>query len=185
MSTSSDGRPTDAGISVFSTLEAFKSGLTATLSRAAGADVCRGWVAKLDAHGDTRLNGVRAGLDALADLLERDDATGADLGGAMEALGAHTEEVASLAGADHLQDALGRLGGYLRATGTALAGGERPDTIQGISTDRGATPGDPTLRSANLAPDLSDDRDQNAGEVREDVVATPGDETPGTALNPH
>lgn len=62
----------------------------------------------------------------------------------------------------------------------------RPDQIEGISTDTGTTPGDPELRTANAAPDLSDSDspDENA-ELADDVNDVPGDETPGTALNPH
>ncbi|HIG73377.1 MAG TPA: hypothetical protein EYQ24_01985 [Bacteroidetes bacterium] len=58
---------------------------------------------------------------------------------------------------------------------------DRPDEIEGISTETTATPGDPELRSANLAPDLSDD-DASDADVTD---AEPGDDTPGTALNPH
>ncbi len=61
----------------------------------------------------------------------------------------------------------------------------RPDEIEGISTDTGSTPGDPELRTVNAAPDLSDDADPSDAEVADDVNDTPGDETPGTALNPH
>lgn len=68
----------------------------------------------------------------------------------------------------------------------------RPDEIQGISTDTGATPGDPELRSVNLAPDVSDealdpDRAGAKGDnfrLADDVTATPGDTTPGTQLDP-
>lgn len=58
---------------------------------------------------------------------------------------------------------------------------DRPDQIEGISTDRGPTPGDPELRTVNAAPDLSDQpEDADASEVAE----TPGDTTPGTKLDP-
>lgn len=58
---------------------------------------------------------------------------------------------------------------------------DRPDEIEGISTETTATPGDPELRSANLAPDLSEQEDADA-DVKD---AEPGGDTPGTALNPH
>jgi hypothetical protein len=61
---------------------------------------------------------------------------------------------------------------------------DRPDQIEGISTDTSSTPGDPTLRTANAAPDLSDDPDDTAGRPAGDVRETPGDETPGTKLDP-
>ena len=35
-------------MSIFSTLEAFKDGLTGTLSRSGAADVCHGWAAKIE-----------------------------------------------------------------------------------------------------------------------------------------
>ena len=74
-----------------------------------------------------------------------------------------------------------------------MATPDRPDKIEGISTDTGATPGDPELRSVNAAPDVSDealdpDRPGAKGDnvdIADDVTAQPGDETPGTALNPH
>ena len=65
------------------------------------------------------------------------------------------------------------------------------DPIEGISTDADGTPGDPELRSATAAPDLSDRPDSDRpgtkdphADVRDDVTATPGDETPGTKLTP-
>ncbi|PAP77562.1 hypothetical protein [Rubrivirga marina] len=61
----------------------------------------------------------------------------------------------------------------------------RPDQIEGISTETGDTPGDPELRTVNAAPDLSDDSPDSDAEVADDVNDVPGDETPGTALNPH
>ena len=61
----------------------------------------------------------------------------------------------------------------------------RPDQIEGISTDTDGTPGDPELRTVNAAPDLSDDPPPGDAEISDDVADTPGDETPGTALNPH
>lgn len=69
----------------------------------------------------------------------------------------------------------------------------RPDEIEGISTDADGTTGNPELRRASAAPDLSDDA-QNpdrpgtkdpASNVSDDVHDIRGDETPGTALNPH
>ena len=59
---------------------------------------------------------------------------------------------------------------------------DRPDQIEGISTDRGPTPGDPELRTVNAAPDLSDGPEADA-ETHE-VAETPGDTTPGTKLDP-
>lgn len=190
-------RPTDDGISIFSTLEAFKDGLTSTLSRDAAADVCRGWVTKIEAADRPDLLGIRDGLVRLSRQLTDQDAEGpataADIGDTMKRLGAHTAEAAETIEEDHLRDPLRKLGGYLKAAGTALAGGSRPDEIAGVSTDVGATPGDPQLRSATAAPDVSDEaldpdragaKGSNA-DVKRDVTTTPGDETPGTALNPH
>lgn len=69
----------------------------------------------------------------------------------------------------------------------------RPDHIEGISTDVDGTTGDPERRTVNAAPDLSGnalppDRAGAKGlnaDVADDVHDIPGDETPGTALNPH
>ena len=189
-------RPTDAGISIFSTLEAFKDGLTSTLSRDAAADVCRGWAAKIDEADRPDLHGIRDGLERLARQLTDQDAEGpataADIARTMKALGAHTAEAADTIDEDHLRDPLRRLGGYVKAAGIALEGGARPDEIEGISTETGPTPGDPTLRTASAAPDVSDEAlpDSRAGvkkanvEVSDDVLDTRGDETPGTQLNP-
>ena len=160
MSSTSD-RPTDAGISIFSTLEAFKDGLTSTLSPAAAADVCNGWIEKIEAAGKPELNGITDGLRTLARQLTGQQAEGpataADIGKTMERLGMHTAEASGLLEEDHLVEPLKKLGGYLKAAGIALQGGSRPDEIEGISTDVDGTIGDPELRSANLAPDLSDD----------------------------
>ena len=194
---SSDDRPTDAGMSIFSTLEAFKDGLTSTLSRAGAADVCRGWAAKIEAADRPDLGGIRDGLVTLARQLDGDTAEGpasaADIGQTMQSLGAHTSEVASTINEEHLVEPLKRLGGYVKGAGIALAGGRRADEIEGIGTLPTGTDGDPMLRSAALAPDVSDDgRDAGrAGakglnaDVSDDVMATPGDETPGTSLNPN
>ena len=193
MSTDSD-RPTEDGMSIFSTLEAFKDGLTSTLSPAAAADVCRGWAAKIEAADRPDLLGIRDGLVTLARQLTGDTAEGlasaADIGATMKALGAHTAEAADSIGESHLEAPLRRLGGYVKAAGIALAGGSRPDEIEGISTDVGVTSGDPELRTVNDAPDLSDAPADRAGvktptmEVSDDVLATPGDETPGVNLSP-
>ena len=189
-------RPTDAGISIFSTLEAFKDGLTSTLSRDAAADVCRGWAAKIEDADRLDLLGIRDRLVTLARQLTDQDAEGpataADIAATMKALGAHTAEAADTLDESHLRDPLRRLGGYVRAAGIALEGGARPDEIAGVSTETGATPGDPELRSASAAPDvsgeaLSDDRagaKSSGTSVSDDVLATRGDETPGTNLNP-
>lgn len=187
-------RPTDDGVSIFSTLEAFKDGLTNTLSRSAAADVCRGWMEKIEAADRPDLNGIRDGLRTLARQLDDQQAEGtataADLGKTMEKLGAHTAEAAGTVDEDHLRDPLRRLGGYLKAAGIALGGGSRPDEIQGISTELEPTPGDPQLRSVNEAPDLSKQAAGGAGtktsnaRLADDVHDTRGDETPGTALNP-
>ena len=193
MSTDTD-RPTEDGISIFSTLEAFKDGLTTTLSRPAAADVCRGWMAKIEAADRPDLNGIRDGLRTLARQLDDQQAEGtataADIGRTMEKLGAHTAEAADTVDEDHLRDPLRHLGGYLKAAGVALGGGSRPDEIEGVSTELGATPGDPELRTVNQAPDLSAQgaggagtKDANA-ELSDDVRATRGDETPGTPLSP-
>ena len=194
MSTDAD-RPTEDGISIFSTLEAFKDGLTSTLSPQAAADVCRGWVAKIEAADRPDLLGIRDGLVTLArqltDQQAEGPATAADIGATMESLGAHTAEAAGTADEKHLQGALRRLGGYLKAAGVALGGGSRPDQIQGISTDTGATLGDPELRTVNTAPDLTERSSGGAGtkglnaDLADDVHDIPGDETPGTALNSH
>ena len=194
MSTDSD-RPTADGISIFSTLEAFKDGLTNTLSPTAAADVCRGWVAKIEAADRPDLLGIRDGLVTLArqltDQQAEGPATAGDIGRTMKKLGAHTAEAADTLDEEHLRDPLRRLGGYVKAAGIALEGGSRPDQIEGISTETGPTPGDPELRTVNTAPDVSDealdpdragvkDRSADVGEIAE----TPGDETPGTKLNP-
>lgn len=184
---SNPDRPTDDGMSIFSTLEAFKDGLTSTLSRSGAADVCRGWVAKIEEADRPDLNGIRDGLNTLALQLDGDTAEGpataADIGKTMEKLGAHTSEAASTIGQEHLEAPLRRLGDYLKAAGIALGGGSRPDQIEGISTDVGGTPGDPELRTINTAPDLSADT-ASGGEVSDDVQDIPSDETPGTALSP-
>ncbi len=175
-------------MSIFSTLEAFKDGLTSTLSPAAAADVCRGWVAKIEAAGRPDLLGIRDGLTTLARQLEGQQAEGpataADIGNTMKRLGAHTAEAADSIDEDHLKAPLRRLGGYVKAAGIALAGGSRPDEIAGISTDVDGTPGDPELRTVNAAPDLSR-KPTGTADVSSDVHDVPGDETPGTALNPH
>ena len=61
---------------------------------------------------------------------------------------------------------------------------DRPDQIEGISTDRGGTPGDPELRTVNAAPDLSDSAPPSDAEVSDDVHDVPGDATPGTKHGP-
>ncbi len=179
-------RPTDDGVSIFSTIDAFTSGLTSTFTRSAAADACRGWATKIEAADRADLNGVRDGLVTLARQLTDQQAEGpasaSDIGQTMQALGAHTAEAADTLSEEHLRDPLRTLGGYLKAAGLALAGGTRPEEIEGISTDVGATPGDPELRTVNAAPDLSGDRD--TAEVEGNVLATPGDETPGTKLSP-
>lgn len=194
---SDSNRPTDAGVSITSTLDAFKDGLTSTLSRTAAADVCRGWAAKIEAADRPDLLGVRDGLVRLARQLTGQDAEGpataADIGQTMEALGAHTAEAADTIAEEHLRDPLRRLGGYVKAAGIALAGGSRPEEIAGVSTTLAATDGDPQRRSVSAAPDVSDsalDPDRAGAkapnaEVSDDVHDTPGDGTPGTALNPH
>ena len=190
-----EDRPTEDGISIFSTLEAFKDGLTDMLSTQAAADVCRGWVAKIEDADRPDLLGIRDGLVTLARQLTDQQAEGpasaADIGKTMETLGAHTAEASSTIEEEHLQAPLRRLGGYLKAAGIALGGGSRPDEIAGISTETGDTPGDPELRTANAAPDVSDEAldPDRAGakkphaDLRDDVNDVPGDETPGTAFN--
>ena len=208
--TPSSDRPTGDGVSLFSTLDAFKNGLTSTLSLAAAADACRGWMAKIDAAGRPDLHGIRDLLGQLADELSDDRAEhgprGNSIGDLMKRLGAHTSEAAGSIGEAHLAEPMKQLGGYLTAAGTALAGGTRPDKIAGVSTGRGLTPGDPALRTASAAPDVSDealDPDRAAPDVSDealdpdragvkhptmdvadDVTTTPGDTTPGTKLNP-
>ncbi|OZC02203.1 hypothetical protein [Rubricoccus marinus] len=154
-----EDRPTEDGISIFSTLEAFKDGLTSTLSRESGVSVARGWIAKIEAEDRPDLKGIRDGLNRLALQLEGQTqdgpASGADIGKTMETLGAHTREAAGTLDAAHLVGPLTRLGDYLKAAGIALQGGSRPDEIEGISTDVDGTIGDPESRSANIAPDLS------------------------------
>lgn len=188
MSTDSD-RPTRDGISIFSTLEAFKDGLTSTLSREGAADVCRGWADKIEAADRPDLNGVRDGLVQLARQLTGQEAEGpataADIGATMKKLGAHTAEAADTVDEDHLRAPLRRLGGYVKAAGIALQGGTRPDEIEGISTETGDTPGDPELRTVNAAPDLSEDDASGDADVADEVLGVEGDSTPGTALNPH
>lgn len=61
---------------------------------------------------------------------------------------------------------------------------ERPDQIEGISTDTGATPGDPELRTVNAAPDLSESSDDGTAQISDDVHDIPEDETPGTKFDP-
>ena len=195
MSTDSD-RPTQDGMSIFSTLEAFKDGLTSTLSPSGAADVCRGWVAKIEAADRPDLLGVRDGLRTLARQLDGQQAEGpasaSDIGKTMQTVGAHTAEAADTIEEAHLRDPLRRLGGYVKAAGIALAGGSRPDQIEGISTDADGTTGDPELRTVNAAPDVSDEAhdadragvETPSGELADDVHDVRGDETPGTKLNP-
>ena len=194
MSTDTD-RPTEDGISIFSTLEAFKDGLTSMLSPQAAADVCRGWVAKIEDADRPDLLGIRDGLVTLArqltDQQAEGPATAADIGRTMKKLGAHTAEAAGTIDEDHLQAPLRRLGGYVKAAGIALEGGSRPNEIEGVSTDVDGTPGDPELRTVNEAPDVSGEaRDSDragakdrSGDVGE-IAETPGDRTPGTKLDP-
>lgn len=186
MSTDTD-RPTEDGISIFSTLDAFKGGLTSMLSPHGAADVCRGWAAKIDEADRPDLEGIRDGLTTLARQLDGDTAQGpasaSDIGTTLKQLGAHTAEAASTIDADHLVAPLRQLGGYLKAAGIALSGGARPDEIEGVSTDVAATPGDPEVRTVNTAPDLSADSAVQ-GDVSDDVRDTRADETPGTALSP-
>ena len=175
-------------MSIFSTLEAFKDGLTGTLSRSGAADVCRGWVAKIEEADRPDLHGIRDGLRTLARQLDDQEAEGtasaADIGKTMEKVGAHTAEAADTIDEEHLRTPLRRLGGYVKAAGIALAGGSRPDEIEGISTDvDGTSGGDPELRTVNAAPDLSTSESTN-GDVSDDVHDVRGDETPGTKLNP-
>ena len=189
-----EDRPTDDGISIFSTLEAFKDGLTSTLSRPAAADVCRGWAAKIEGADRPDLHGIRDGLVQLAELLDDETAAADAVGGTMQRLGAHTAEAASTIDEDHLEAPLLRLGGYLKAAGTALAGGKRPDQIEGISTDTHPTPGDPELRTVNAAPNATE-RHGNAApdragvkgmnaDVAGDVHDADPDATPGIQLAP-
>ena len=191
----STDRPTNDGISIFSTLEAFKDGLTSTLSRDGAADVCDGWVEKIEAADRPDLLGIRDGLRTLARQLRGDQAEGPatadDIGRIMKQVGAHTAEAADTIEEEHLRDPLRRLGGYVKAAGIALSGGSRPDQIAGISTETGATPGDPTLRTANAAPDVSGEAlDPDRAGAKDpatettEVAETPGDETPGTKLDP-
>lgn len=65
-----------------------------------------------------------------------------------------------------------------------MSDSDRPDQIEGISTDRDGTPGDPELRTVNAAPDLSDRPEADANAETHEVAETPGDETPGTKLDP-
>ena len=194
MSDSPD-RPTADGMSIFSTLEAFKDGLTSTLSLPAAGDICHGWAAKIDAADRPDLRGIADLLKQLGDELKNDRAEhppqADSIGDLMKRLGAHTTEAAPTIGDDHLVGPLQRLGAFLSAAGTTLAGGARPDTIAGISTETGPTPGDPELRSANLAPDVSDEAlDPNRAGAKSpnvtltDPVVTPGNTTPGTKLSP-
>ncbi|WP_412062554.1 hypothetical protein [Rubrivirga sp. IMCC45206] len=183
---------TPDGISLFSTLDAFRDGLTSTLSRPAAASVCRGWAEKIDATDRSDLGGIRDGLTTLADQLEDETASASAVGQTMQSLGAHTAEAASTIDEDHLEAPLLRLGGYLKAAGIALAGGTRADQIEGISTDTHPTPGDPELRTVNTAPSATrhSDHADRAGvkgpthDLADDVHDVAGDATPGIQLSP-
>ena len=127
--------PTDDGISIFNTLDAFKGGLTARLSPAAGADVADGWAAKIESADRPDLNGIAALLRQLAGALRAEPFDAAAAGDLMKRVGAHTAEAAPTEPEAHLRGPLEQLGKLVAGVGTQLAGGHRPDEIAGVSTD--------------------------------------------------
>ena len=127
--------PTDDGISIFNTLEAFKGGLTDRLSTAAGADVADGWAAKIESAARSDLNGVAHLLRQLADVLRAEPLDERAVGNLMMRAGAHTSEAARTEGEAHLIGPLGQLGELVAGVGRQLVGADRPAEIAGISTD--------------------------------------------------
>ena len=126
--------PTDDGISIFSTLEAFKGGLTERLSPAAGADVADGWAAKIETANRPDLNGIAALLRQLAGTLRAEPFDAAAAGDLMKRAGSHTAEAAATESDASLVGPLEQLGRLVAGVGTTLAGGRRPSEIAGVST---------------------------------------------------
>lgn len=129
--------PTDDGISIFNTLDAFKGGLTERLSPAAGADVADGWAAKIEVAGRPDLDGIAHLLRQLADVLRAEPLDARAAGQLMMRAGAHTAEAARTEGETHLVEPLGQLGDLVAGVGRTLAGADRPAEIAGVSTDLG------------------------------------------------
>lgn len=127
--------PSDDGISIFNTLEAFKDGLTERLSPVAGADVADGWAAKIEAAARPDLNGIAALLRQLADVLRAEPLDVRAAGNLMMRAGAHTSEASRTEGEAHLVGPLGDLGQFVAGAGRQLVGADRPAEIAGISTD--------------------------------------------------
>ena len=127
--------PTDDGISLFNTLEAFKGGLGERLSPQAGADVADGWAAKIEAASRPDLDGIARLLRHLADALRADPLDAHDVGRLMMRVGAHTAEAAQTEQEAHLVGPLGQLGELVAGVGRSLAGADRADEIAGVSTD--------------------------------------------------
>lgn len=127
--------PTDDGISIFSTIDAFRRGLTEALTPAAGADVADGWAAKIEAADRPDLSGIAGLLRQLADVLRADPFDAHAAGLLMMRAGAHTSEAAQTEGEAHLVGPLGELGSLVAGVGRQLSGAIRPDEIAGISTD--------------------------------------------------
>ena len=129
--------PTDDGISIFNTLDAFRKGLTETLSPAAGADVADGWAAKIDAADRPDLKGIANLLRQLADVLRAEPLDAHAAGVLMMRAGAHTAEAARTEGEAHLVAPLEQLGEFVAGVGRTLAHADRPAEIAGVSTDLG------------------------------------------------
>lgn len=127
--------PTDDGISIFTTIEAFKGGLTDRLTPVAGADVADGWAAKIESADRSDLSGIAALLRQLAGALRADPFDGAAVGDLMKRVGAHTAEAAQTETEAHLRGPLDQLGTLVAGVGTQLSGGHRADEIVGVSTD--------------------------------------------------
>lgn len=127
--------PTDDGISIFNTLDAFAGGLTERLSPQAGADVADGWAAKIEAADRPDLAGIARLLRHLADALRAEPLDAHDVGRLMMRIGAHTAEAAPTEGEAHLVGPLGQLGALVAGVGRTLARADRPAEIAGVSTD--------------------------------------------------
>lgn len=127
--------PTDDGISIFSTIDAFRRGLTESLTPAAGADVADGWAAKIEVADRPDLAGTAHLLRQLADVLRADPFDAHAAGLLMMRAGAHTAEAAQTEREAHLVGPLSDLGALVAGVGRTLAGARRPDEIAGVSTD--------------------------------------------------
>ncbi len=127
--------PTDDGISIFSTIDAFRRGLTESLTPAAGADVADGWATKIEEADRPDLSGTAHILRQLANVLRTDPFNAHAAGTLMMRAGAHTSEAAQTESDAALVGPLRDLGALVAGVGRTLAGADRPDEIAGISTN--------------------------------------------------